>query len=156
MTELNQGSIQNLVGQLKLPTYNRFKNTQGIVHIGVGGFHRSHEAYYIHELLKRGQSTEWAICGMGIRKNDQAIYDALKSQNGLYSLITRYPNGAIDSEIIGSITDFIWAFQDSEKAIEKLASPETKIVSLTITEGGYNFSADTGEFDLNTIGLWVN
>jgi len=149
MTELNQGSIQNLVGQLKLPSYNRFKNTQGIVHIGVGGFHRSHEAYYIHELLKRGQSTEWAICGMGIRKNDQAIYDALKSQDGLYSLITRYPNGAIDSEIIGSITDFIWAFQDSEKAIEKLASPETKIVSLTITEGGYNFSADTGEFDFN-------
>lgn len=150
MTLLNQNNLIDLFDRLETPSYERRNTKQGIVHIGVGGFHRSHEAYYIHQLLKNGEDTAWNICGMGIRKEDESIFKALRSQDGLYTLITRHPDGKIDAEILGSITDFIWAYQNPEKAIQKLSSPSTKIVSLTITEGGYNFSADTGEFDFNT------
>ena len=149
MTPLSQKFWDQRLPQLEILTYDRSCLQQGIVHIGVGGFHRSHQAYYMHQLLKQGKGADWTICGMGIRPEDQGIFEALKSQDGLYSLITRHPDGQIDTEIIGAITQFIWAYLDPENALEKLASEHIKIVSLTITEGGYNFDANTGDFDFS-------
>ena len=96
-----------------------------------------------------GKNNEWGICGIGLREADQKIYETLSNQDGLYNLITRHPNGNIETEIIGSIVNFIWAYNDPEEALKKLSEPETKIVSLTITEGGYNFDTSTGDFNLS-------
>lgn len=149
MISLSKESLDNLPQEVKSPNYNRKTIKQGFVHIGVGGFHRSHQAYYINNLLSDRENDEWGICGIGLRKDDQKIFESLTEQNGLYSLITRSPNGLIESEIIGSIINFIWAYKTPEKALKKLADVATKIVSLTITEGGYNFHSDTGEFDFS-------
>ena len=149
MISLNSTSLNGLPDRVKHPKYDRSTVKQGIVHIGVGGFHRSHQAYYINKILSGGENTEWGICGIGLRETDQKIYETLSNQDGLYNLITRHPNGIIETEIIGSIVNFIWAYRNPEGALKKLSDPETKIVSLTITEGGYNFDSSTGEFNLS-------
>ena len=149
MISLNSTSLNGLPDRVKHPKYDRSTVKQGIVHIGVGGFHRSHQAYFINKILSGGENTEWGICGIGLREADQKIYKTLSNQDGLYNLITRHPDSTIETEIIGSIVNFIWAYRDPEEALKKLSDPETKIVSLTITEGGYNFDSSTGEFNLS-------
>lgn len=149
MVSLNSTSINDLPDGIKSPRYDRNKIKQGIVHIGVGGFHRSHQAYYINKLLSIEENHEWGICGMGLLEADHKIHKVLTEQNGCYSLITRYPNGQVKTEIIGAMVNFIWAYKTPKKAILQLSDADTKIVSLTITEGGYNFHSDTGEFDFS-------
>ncbi|SHG20587.1 mannitol dehydrogenase family protein [Flagellimonas flava] len=145
--ELNQKNLDNLSNRISCPEYDRKSLATGIVHIGVGGFHRSHQAYYIHLLLQKDDADNWAICGVGLREGDRNMYNVLKEQDGLYTLVTQHPNGDIENEIIGSIAEFLLAVDDPQAVIDKLASETTKIVSLTITEGGYNFNPSTGEFD---------
>lgn len=145
--QLSQQNLNVLEAKLPCPNYDRSTIKHGIIHIGVGGFHRSHQAYYIHQLLDKHQAFDWGICGVGIRAADRNIGTVLTKQDGMYTLITQHPNGDDSCEVIGSITDFILAIDTPTKAIDKMAHPDTKIVSLTITEGGYNFSASTGEFD---------
>ncbi|MDB2345496.1 MAG: mannitol dehydrogenase family protein [Polaribacter sp.] len=147
LIQLNQQSIHSLEPQLGIPKYDRKSIKTGIIHVGVGGFHRSHQAYYMHQLLCDSDNSDWGICGIGLRAGDQKIAQVLKEQDGLYTLITQHPNGKEGYEVIGSIVDFIFAFETPQIAIDKMAHPDTKIVSLTITEGGYNFNPNTGDFD---------
>lgn len=147
MIQLNQNSLAQIAKQIPCPTYNRQALKSGIVHIGVGGFHRSHQAYYIHQLLENYNASDWGICGVGLREADRRIYDILKKQDYLYTLIVQHPNGNVESEVIGALKDFILAVDTPSLVIEKMAHPDTKIVSLTITEGGYNFNPSTGLFD---------
>ncbi|WAJ72214.1 mannitol dehydrogenase family protein [Catenovulum adriaticum] len=144
---LNQLTLANLPSEIDVPTYDRSQLKAGIVHIGVGGFHRAHQAVYINELLKTPGSEQWAICGVGLFENNRALNDILAEQDYLYSLVVRHPNGQIDNKVIGSMIDFILAPDNQQSVIDKLAHPDTKIVSLTITEGGYNLHPATGEFD---------
>lgn len=130
-----------------VPNYARDGLTPGIVHFGVGGFHRAHHAMFVDQLLSDGNGAGWAICGAGVTPADLRMRDALHDQQGMYTLVLRYPDGREDARIIGSIVDFLYAPDDPERLLEKLAAAETRIVSLTITEGGYNFHAVTGEFD---------
>ena len=145
--KLNQKNLVDISNRISCPTYERTQLSTGIVHIGVGGFHRSHQAYYLHQLLQKNVADNWAICGVGLREGDRNMYNALKGQDGLYTLVTQYPNGNIENEIIGSITKYLLAVDDPQSVIDEMASPTTKIVSLTITEGGYNFNPATGDFD---------
>jgi len=147
LIHLNQKNITSLESRLTCPTYERSAVKTGIVHIGVGGFHRSHQAYYIHQLLKDSQYSDWGICGIGLREGDRNMANVLKKQDCLYTLITQHPDGKDTCEVIGSIVDYIFAIETPELAIDKMAHPDTKIVSLTITEGGYNFNPNTGDFD---------
>ncbi|MGI2173762.1 mannitol dehydrogenase family protein [Shewanella ulleungensis] len=147
LNTLNQQSLSTLSADVDVPKYDRSKLTAGIVHIGVGGFHRAHQAMYINELLKMPGSESWAICGVGLLEANRSLRDVLVKQDYLYSLTVRHPNGQIDHQVIGSMIDFLFAPEDKQKVIDKLVSPQTKIVSLTITEGGYNFNPATGEFD---------
>jgi len=147
LIHLNQKNITSLESRLTCPTYERSAVKTGIVHIGVGGFHRSHQAYYIHQLLKDSQYSDWGICGIGLREGDRNMANVLKKQDCLYMLITQHPDGKDTCEVIGSIVDYIFAIETPELAIDKMAHPDTKIVSLTITEGGYNFNPNTGDFD---------
>ncbi|MCK3684458.1 mannitol dehydrogenase family protein [Maribellus sp. YY47] len=147
--KLNQANLGQIATRISSPTYDRQKITSGIVHIGVGGFHRSHQAWYIHQLLEKYGVTDWGICGIGLRENDRKMYEVLKKQDFLYTLITRHPDEKIESSVVGAINDFILATDAPQAAIDKMAAAETKIVSLTITEGGYNFNPATGKFDFD-------
>lgn len=144
---LNQKNLSRLPRDIARPTYDRGRLTAGIVHVGVGGFHRSHEAFYTDELLQSGDDSKWGICGVGLRESDRRIATILKEQDYLYTLIVKHPDGHRETRVIGSIVDFLIGCDDPAAVIDRMAAAETKIVSLTITEGGYNFDPNTGEFD---------
>ncbi len=129
--------------------YDRSGVTCGIAHIGVGGFHRAHQAAVIDDLLRQGRARDWGICGIGVLPTDAGMRDALAAQDHRYTLVLKHPDGTWDARTIGSIVDFVHAPDDQEAAIERLSSPGIRIVSLTITEGGYNIDQVTGAFDLD-------
>ncbi|MDO4897694.1 MAG: mannitol dehydrogenase family protein [Rothia sp. (in: high G+C Gram-positive bacteria)] len=130
------------------PTYDRSQLKAGIVHFGVGGFHRAHQALYLDQLFEKGLAKDFAICGMGVMPHDKTMRDILAEQDYLYTLISRYPDGHEETKVVGSIVDYIWAPEDPAGAVEYLTSEDIRIVSLTVTEGGYNFNQVTHEYDL--------
>ena len=147
--KLNKSNVLSIGNQMQVPTYDSKQLKTGIVHIGVGGFHRSHQAYYIHQLLQKHGARDWAICGIGLLERDRNMANVLAEQDYLYTLVTQHPNGTVDSEVIGSIIDYLLAVDTPQLVIDKMADKDTKIVSLTITEGGYNFNPITGDFDFD-------
>jgi mannitol 2-dehydrogenase len=128
--------------------YDRTAMTVGIVHFGVGNFHRSHQAMYLDRLLRAGDARDWGICGVGVLPSDARMRDALRSQDLEYTLVERHPDGSTPATRIGSIVEYLYAPDELDAVLERLADPATRIVSLTITEGGYNISDTTGEFDV--------
>ncbi|MGN6325214.1 mannitol dehydrogenase family protein [Pseudolysinimonas sp.] len=132
--------------------YDRSEISVGILHFGVGNFHRSHQAMYLDRLLRDpatfGAARDWGICGVGVLPGDRAMRDALAGQGFEYTLVERHPDGAAPATRVGSIVDVLHAPDDVEAVLERLADPAVRIVSLTITEGGYNISDVTGEFDV--------
>ena len=132
---LNNAALSAL--PIKAPNYDRGSVTVGIAHIGAGHFHRAHQAMYIDRLLQAGLAREWGICGVGVMPADWTMRDVLNDQDGLYTLILEKPDGSRDAQVIGSIIDYRYAPDDPESALEVLTAPSTRIISLTITEGGY-------------------
>ena len=151
------------------PAYDRSAITTGIVHIGVGGFHRAHQAMYIDRLMREGLKSgapgstgsgapgitgsgapgtclDWGICGVGLLPGDARMRDALASQDHTYTLTLKHPDGHHESTVIGSIHDYLFAPDDPEAVLSLMAAPTTRIVSLTVTEGGYNIDDATGAF----------
>jgi mannitol 2-dehydrogenase len=147
MSALNAVTLPQLAPQLAVPSYDRSKLTAGIVHFGVGGFHRAHQAMYLDRLMNAGKAFDWAICGVGVMPSDAAMKKVMTDQDCLYTLVVKNPDGTREARVIGSIIEYLLAPDDPEAVIEKMASEQTRIVSLTITEGGYNFHHVTGEFD---------
>lgn len=144
MTRLSPTALGDLDPRVAVPTYNHARVTAGIAHIGVGGFHRSHQAVYIDDLLNQGQAQDWGIVGIGVLPHDAAMRDALTEQDCLYTVLTNHPDGTVEARVVGSIIDFLHAPDDAEAVLELLTSPEIRIVSLTITEGGYSSDPATG------------
>ncbi|MDV3130239.1 mannitol dehydrogenase family protein [Mycobacterium sp. 21AC1] len=134
------------------PSYNRDEIQVGIVHFGVGGFHRAHQAMYIDRLLEQGLATDWGICGVGVLPSDRRMADVMAAQDGLYTLLLEHPDGTREARVIGSIVDYRYAPEDPEAVIELLAAPATRIISLTITEGGYDIDALATD-SVNVFGL---
>lgn len=134
------------------PTYDRSAVTTGIVHMGVGGFHRAHQAAYLDSLMRQGKAMDWGICGVGLLPADRAMRDALASQDHLYSLTLRHPDGHSETSIIGSIVDYVFAPEEPGRLLDVLTDPATRIVSLTVTEGGYNIDDVTGDFRTSSEG----
>ena len=120
------------------PGYDRDEITVGIVHFGVGGFHRAHQAMYVDQLLEKGAAKDWGICGVGVMPADRRMADVMAAQDGLYTLVIEHPDGSREPRVIGSIVDYRYAPDDPEAVVELIAAPSTRIVSLTITEGGYD------------------
>jgi len=147
MTSLTAATLPKLNAGVSLPRYDRRQVTTGIVHISVGNFHRSHQAMYIDALMNSGAAMDWGICGIGLQPSNTRMRDVMAAQDGLYTLVLRHGDGTWDARVIGSIVEFLFAADDPGAAIEKMAAPTTRIVSLTITEGGYNLDAVTGEFN---------
>src|SRR4051812_49722514 len=109
-----------------VPTYDRAGITAGIVHFGVGGFHRAHQAMVIDRLLQRGEAREYGICGVGVLEQDRRMAEAMRTQDGLYTLVLKHPDGTREARVIGSIVDYLLAVDDPDAVVEKMASPETK------------------------------
>ena len=128
------------------PSYDRSRVTTGVVHFGVGGFHRAHQAMYHDRLMNSGKALEWGICGVGVMPGDRAMKEALDAQDGLYTLVVKHADGTYEPRVIGSITEYLFAPDDPEAVIEKLCDEATRIVSLTVTEGGYSIDQITGDF----------
>ncbi|MGD2005921.1 MAG: mannitol dehydrogenase family protein [Pseudomonadales bacterium] len=128
------------------PGYNRAELTAGILHIGVGNFHRGHQAWYLHRLMQQGEALDWAIVGAGVRPGDEAMRQRLKDQDYLTTLIELDPASS-QAEVIGSMIDFVPVQTDNAALIERMAQSDIRIVSLTVTEGGYFIDSATGRFD---------
>jgi mannitol 2-dehydrogenase len=147
MQPLNQKTLSSLSASVAPQTYDRSRVRPGIVHLGVGGFHRSHQAMYIDRLLEQGEAHDWGICGVGVLPSDRRMAEVMAAQDCLYTLVVKHSDGGLEARVVGSIVEYLLAPDDPEVVIEKMAAETTRIVSLTVTEGGYNFSAVTGEFD---------
>jgi mannitol 2-dehydrogenase len=128
---------------VKFPAYQRGGAVkEGIVHVGVGGFHRSHLAVYVDQLMQHHGVTDYAICGVGLQPFDSAMRDALGSQDHLYTVVERSAKGSF-AHVVGSINSYIFAPDDREAVVAKMAHPDTHIVSLSITESGYYYNENT-------------
>lgn len=146
MTELTAQTLPARRDHLPTPGYDRSALRVGIVHLGVGGFHRAHQAMYLDRLMNQGLALDWAICGVGVLPADSRMRAALQAQDGLYTLVRKSADGTYDARVIGSIVEYLLAPDDPERVIERMTDPRVRIVSLTVTEGGYNINAVTGEF----------
>ncbi|PAA14736.1 mannitol dehydrogenase family protein [Pseudomonas fragi] len=144
--KLDRRNLASLTDKVAKPAYLASQTRHGIAHIGVGGFHRAHQAFYTDALMNRGRDLDWSICGIGLRDEDRKVRDDLASQDYLYTLFELGDGDDTQSRIIGSISDMLLAEDSIQAVIEKLASPGIRIVSLTITEGGYCIDDSSGEF----------
>jgi mannitol 2-dehydrogenase len=131
---------------LSLPAYDRRRLTPGIVHIGLGNFHRAHMAVYLDDLFALGEGHDWAILGAGVRDGDARMRDALLAQDCLSTVIELDPRGKT-ARRVGAMTGFVEVAADNAPLIAAMSDPAIRIVSLTVTEGGYFIDPATGAFD---------
>ncbi len=143
MKHLSQASIAEAAAGTRRPGYDRSKVTAGIVHLGIGAFHRGHQAVFVDDALERGH-LDWGIIAASLRS--PAARDALAPQDCLYTVAFR--NGAAtECRIIGSILDIIVAPEEPERLIAALCDPSIRLVTLTITEKGYGMDPATRRLD---------
>ncbi|MDO5711941.1 MAG: mannitol dehydrogenase family protein [Micrococcales bacterium] len=146
--ELDEANLPHIAegGSVTVPHYDRSRISTGIVHFGVGGFFRAHQAMYLDRLLSQGKGLDYGICGIATLPHDRRIYDAMTGQDCLYTLVLKHPDGTLEPRVIGSMTSMLFAPDDRQAVIDRLTDPATKIVALTITEGGYLIDQVTGQF----------
>eukprot|EP00440_Ansanella_granifera_P018690 gb/GFBE01020305.1/.p1 GENE.gb/GFBE01020305.1/~~gb/GFBE01020305.1/.p1 ORF type:complete len:636 (+),score=183.38 gb/GFBE01020305.1/:1-1908(+) len=136
-------------GKVSPPKYDRKKVTPGIVHIGVGNFHRAHQCVFLDDALSLPGHESWGYRGLGLMPGDSKMRDVLKEQDMLYTLWTK----GVSSEsvrIMGCHGDFILAPEDPEAAVKALSDASTKIVTMTVTEKGYFVNFATGKLDTSS------
>lgn len=139
-SHLSDASLHSLPERVTIPGYDRSRVVPGIVHLGVGAFHRAHQAAYVDDCLAAGE-TDWGIVGVSLRSADTR--DALTPQDGLYTLAIR-SSGEEKLRVIGSIGAMLVAPEDPGAVLAALIDPRTRIVTLTITEKAYLRAAGGG------------
>ncbi len=140
---LSTTTLTALPGNIRRPGYDRTATPIGIVHLGVGAFHRAHQAVVIEDCLERGE-TGWAIAGASLRSADTR--DALAPQDNLYTLAVRSAEGEA-LRILGALRESHVAPENPAALLARMAAPDTRIVSLTVTEKGYCHDPATGELN---------
>jgi mannitol 2-dehydrogenase len=140
---LNERLLRRHASRVSIPTYDRAALTGGVVHLSVGAFHRSHQAVYFDEIARRGLGNGWAITGVGLHRAD--LKRALAPQDGLYTVVTRTPAGD-SARVVGALTRYLYAPDDPEAVLAAMADRRTRLVTLTITAGGYMVDLETGSF----------
>ena len=146
MIRLSNATLSDLPEAIARPGYDRAALTPGIVHIGLGNFHRAHQAWYLHRLFELGLDRDWAIIGAGVRPYDAAQRPKLLRQDCLSALIELDPAGA-SAEVAGAMIDYVPVEEGNAALIRAMADPAIRIVSLTVTEGGYYTEPATKGFD---------
>ena len=144
LVDLSNATLGDL--DIARPTYDRSALTPGIVHIGVGNFHRAHQAWYLHRLMQNGQAHDWAILGAGVRPYDAAMREKLLAQDCLTTLIELDP-AQTSAEVVGSMIDYLPIEEGNGALIRAMADPAIRIVGLTVTESGYYIDPVSKGFD---------
>ncbi len=139
--KLDLAALSKLPADVSGPEYDRSGLSAGMVHIGLGNFHRAHQAWYLHRLMNMGLAHDWAILGAGVRPADAVQRDRMLAQDCLTTLIQLDPNGK-SAEITGSMIGYVPVAADNAPLIAHMAEPAIRIVSLTVTEGGYYRTID--------------
>src|ERR1044071_1521127 len=116
--KLNNANLPKLNRKVRIPSYDRSHLLQHTVHIGVGGFHRAHQAVYLDDLLEYKDTERWGECGLGVLTSDDRMRDALRGQDCLYTLAIRSAEQQT-ARVIGSIADYVYGPHERETAIEK-------------------------------------
>jgi mannitol 2-dehydrogenase len=145
--QLNRGNLPRIMPPVTVPAYDVASVQPGIVHLGLGGFHRAHMARYTHALMERDpDALSHGIVGAGLRPADKPMHDSLAPQDNLYTLLER--NGLDEkASVIGSLAGFIYAGEDTTALMRMIDRPEIRIVSLTVTENGYCLNASSKRLD---------
>ncbi|WP_245824531.1 mannitol dehydrogenase family protein [Pseudoruegeria aquimaris] len=142
---LSTATLSRLPEGIERPRYDRKALTPGIVHIGLGNFHRAHQAWYLHRLMQEGLAQDWAILGAGVRPYDSQMREKLLAQDCLTTLIALDPAGS-SAEVTGGMIGYLPIEEGNAPLIAAMAYPAIRIVSLTVTEGGYFIDPATGGF----------
>jgi mannitol 2-dehydrogenase len=145
MTALRLGLLDAVA--VPVPGYDRGDLTIGIVHFGAGGFFRAHQAWYLDRLLTQGLAADWAACGVGPLISDRRMKAVMDDQSGLYTLIAKHGDGTWEPRVIGSMVEYLYLPTDMDLVLGRMVLPTTRIVSLTITEGGYGVYGADEDFD---------
>jgi len=143
--KLSNAALKGLNAQIAAPKYDRSKLSAGFLHFGVGNFHRAHQAVYLDDLFCDGGDLDWAIVGAGVREADAIAREKLKQQDWLTTVVEQEATSS-KARVIGPHIDFVRP-GDVAMTLDVLSRPQIRIVSLTITEGGYYISPATQEFD---------
>lgn len=141
---LTAGSLVDISSTVAKPSYNRLDLSAGIVHFGVGNFHRAHQAVFLDDLFNTGRDHDWAIIGAGVLPSDEEMRQVLAAQDFLTTVVEQSASRSA-ARITSSMIDFL-SPDSTAVIIDTLASPATRIVSLTITEGGYFIDPATNVF----------
>ena len=144
LTSLSNATLDQL--NVERPHYDRAALQPGIVHIGVGNFHRAHQAWYLHRLMQAGKALDWAIIGAGVRPYDAAMRDKLLAQDCLTTLIELDPDN-VSAEVVGSMIDYLPIEEGNASLIRQMADPAIRIVAMTVTESGYYVDPVTKGFN---------
>jgi mannitol 2-dehydrogenase len=143
--KLSAAALSRLPAGVATPKYDRADLKPGVFHIGVGNFHRAHQAVYLDDLFNQGLSRDWALVGTGVRPADAAMRSALQAQDWLTTVVEQEAHLS-QARVTAAMIDFITP-GDSAAILAEMVKPEIRIVSLTITEGGYYISPATQTFD---------
>ena len=143
---LSLGSLEDIPRSVGRPDYRRDQLSPGIVHIGVGNFHRAHMARYMDDLFAKGLDHDWAILGAGVRPGDAVMRAKLEAQDWLTTTVELGPD-SMRAQVIGSMVGFVPVEADNQALIQAMSDPAIRIVSLTVTEGGYYIDPATQQFD---------
>ena len=147
---LDGARLPALADRVETPAYDRQRLHPSVVHLGVGAFHRAHQAVYLDDLAALG--SDWGECGVGVLPLDRGVAEALQAQDGLYTLVVRSAE-ADRARIIGSLLRYLFAPDQPEAVLHALANASTRLVTMTITEGGYNVNETTGTFEAGNEGV---
>jgi len=154
MTKLSRATLQSF-DKVHRPGYDPAGLKPGIVHFGVGNFHRAHQAVYLDDLFGLGESHDWALVGAGVRASDDAMRETLKAQDWLTTVVEQEADYA-GARITASMIDYVTiSTEEGRKALlGYLTSPDTRIVSMTITEGGYYIDPEVRPSIRHILTLW--
>ena len=144
---LNENNLESIQSAVLKPNYIRSNLSAGILHIGVGNFHRAHLSWYLHRLMQKGLAKDWAIIGSGITQYDVKMREGLQAQDFLTTLIELDPEGNQSCEVVGPMIGYVPVERNNQKLIIAMSDSNIRIVSLTVTEGGY-FLDENGDFNL--------
>jgi mannitol 2-dehydrogenase len=144
---LNENNLESIQSTVLKPNYIRSNLSAGILHIGVGNFHRAHLSWYLHRLMQKDLAKDWAIIGSGITQYDVKMREGLQAQDFLTTLIELDPEGNQSCEVVGPMIGYVPVERNNQKLIIAMSDSNIRIVSLTVTEGGY-FLDENGDFNL--------
>ncbi|EPX75408.1 mannitol dehydrogenase family protein [Salipiger mucosus] len=144
--KLGRNTLDRLAPEVAVPRYDPAALSHGILHVGLGNFHRAHQAVYLDDLFNTGRDHDWAITGAGVRPNDARMRETLLAQDCLSTVIEMGPDG-VQPRVAAAMIDFVEVEAANGPLVAKMTEPATRIVSLTVTEGGYYVDPTTGTFD---------